>query len=158
MTRPTWMDASISMILYDGNYKTGHSFKHVGHMHMVGLISNQADLKQAVARSIRFCGHRDVPMVEGGGWVVNLYIYRPYFNRLGDFNRATDSIQDLLHSLGGSGENDVKILAMRRLMKSCAVDRILNEYVNNESDRITDALTLEDPDLIGTKTLDAAVV
>ena len=138
----------IAMILYDGNFKTGTSMKHVGHIHIYGVLNNDTDLKQAVARGLRFCGHRGVPITSRLGWQVNLWIYRPYFAHNQLFGNTRKTLQDVLESV--SGVDKILLKKNRRLMqlmRECAVDRGLTFAVNNESDNITASLKTEQVEL-----------
>lgn len=136
----------IRFLLYDGDYITGHSFRDVGHVHIVGLLQSEADLRQAIARNIRFLGHCNSQFTELG-WPIQIFIYRLMFNgEYDNMGQTKKGIQDLLEELQGVTNKQQKINRMYELIRECAVDKELNQSINDVSDQITNSYQLVSPE------------
>ena len=63
-------------IILDSAYKEGIDLANVKYVHLFEPLPTYAQEKQAVARAIRFCSHKDMPYEEEEGWKVDVYVYK----------------------------------------------------------------------------------
>ena len=65
-------------IILDKAYKEGIDLKNVRYVHLFEPLPTYAQEKQAVARAIRFCSHKNMYFVPDRGWKVDVHVYKLY--------------------------------------------------------------------------------
>jgi hypothetical protein len=129
------------LFIGSGLFKEGISLKDVRFAHIVGFLSNHADLSQAVARAIRNCSRKRTFYQPNRGWTIDINVYTPTFNPK-DGSRG-------LHPLQLLEAYDPELVVanaakanMSKLIQSSAYDRLLLDPINKASDDNLDAVQL----------------
>jgi hypothetical protein len=65
----------IRFMILDNGFKEGIDLYDVKYVHLFEPLMFQADQKQAVGRSTRFCGQKGIQFVPQKGWELSVYIY-----------------------------------------------------------------------------------
>ena len=121
-------------------FREGIDVLQVGTAHIVGYFSSDADMVQAMFRSLRNCSRNLTPYTPGEGWPLRVRIYNPVFP-------GTDtSAMDLLSLFD---KNLKKTEALRthisEVYEGAAVDRLLLEPINRMSREVIETLTAGRP-------------
>ena len=118
------------IIILDSAYKEGIDLSNIKYVHLFEPLPTYAQEKQAVARAIRFCSHKDMPYDEEEGWKVDVYVYKLYTKK-GEKVQVYDSktnqyeemvdvnIDELIYKLDME-EKDEYVSAMMNLLEASA--------------------------------------
>lgn len=124
-----------------GTFKEGISLFGIRYVHIVGLLKNQADMTQAVARGIRQCSRSQTPYAENRGWTINIDIYSPTFEPAYGY-APTHPLQLLEAYDPDTVTIQTAIQQMNELLIESAYDRYLLSSINNYSRKNEDAVQL----------------
>jgi hypothetical protein len=131
----------VRFMLLDAGFKEGVSLANVRYAHLLEPPLIEASLKQAVARSIRFCKSTLLKdyTAPPAGWWVDVYIYRSvypaYLDDPGGGTKEDPSTvhQAIMDSLGEARKEMKMMASFDNLLKESAVDYALNEAILNYS-------------------------
>jgi len=132
----------VRFIILDSGFKEGVSLSNVRYAHLLEPPIMEASLKQAVARSIRFCKSTLLKAYTAPpeGWWVDVYIFRSVFPAfMDDPDRGTKEEPSTVHqaimdSLSAEEVKESRMMAsFDNLLKESAVDYALNEAILNYS-------------------------
>lgn len=117
-------------IILDSAYKEGIDLANVKYVHLFEPLPTYAQEKQAVARAIRFCSHKDMPYDEEEGWKVDVYVYKLYTKKgekvqvfdpkTNKYEEMVDvNIDELIYKMDME-EKDEYVSAMMNLLEASA--------------------------------------
>ena len=117
-------------IILDSAYKEGIDLSNIKYVHLFEPLPTYAQEKQAVARAIRFCSHKDMPYDEDEGWKVDVYVYKlftPKGEKVHIYNsgdgkyeeRENVNIDEVIYKLDME-EGDARVSEMMNLLEASA--------------------------------------
>ena len=124
-----------------GTFKEGIDLFGIRYVHIVGLLKNQADMIQAVARGIRQCSRSQTPYAENRGWTINIDIYSPTFEPKPG-HAPTHPLQLLEAYDPDAVTIQTAIQQMNELLIDSAYDKLLLSAINNHSRKNEDSVQL----------------
>jgi hypothetical protein len=126
------------LFLATGKYKEGIDLKQIKYAHIAGLVHNQADLVQAVARAIRNCSRNETFYEPGRGWSIYVDIYAPSIPN----TNPPLYPQEILAAIQPGTDDELAVAAINQMMRECAYDRLLLRGINDMSARNEQTLRL----------------
>jgi hypothetical protein len=129
------------IMLVSSQYREGLSLEDIFFEEILGFLTNDADLQQAIARGIRYCSRARSPFIPSQGHTVNIRMYTPAFGGTTPMNSTYPlQLYDILNP--ERAEIELAKKAMMAIIKEVAFDKDLLRTINAASEQVDNAVKL----------------